>query len=230
MCCITIPRRYDDYSALKPIRELFYGQVVTVIGTVTAAGGRQARNSKMQIFEAILSDGTGSLRLTFFNQPWLVNQLKEGNAISVSGKVDQYLGRMVMNSPEWEPVEVENLHTNRIVPIYPLTQNVTQKWLRKLMQPGGDLLGAEADRSPSRGYPPGSRFAGPGNRPAADASGPPRWRNFMAARQRLAFDEIFFLQMGVLRQRRDWQSAARAHFRSGRRLACLTASLACPSP
>ncbi len=53
--------------------------------------------------------------------------------ISVSGTVEQYLGRLVMNQPDWEPVDIEHLHTNRIVPIYPLTAKITQKWLRNLM-------------------------------------------------------------------------------------------------
>ena len=127
------PRRYDDYSQLKPIREVFYGQQVTVIGEVNLLTSRPLRGGKSSLTEAIINDGTAALRLTWFNQPWLANQIKVGHAISVSGKVEQYLGRLVMSSPDWEPVEVENLHTNRIVPVYPLTANVTQKWLRKLM-------------------------------------------------------------------------------------------------
>ena len=92
------------------------------------------RGGKASIIETIISDGTAGLRLSFFNQPWLANRFKQGDAISVSGKVDQYLGRLVMNSPDWESVEVENLHTNRIVPVYPLTERITQKWLRNVMK------------------------------------------------------------------------------------------------
>ncbi|MCX6037499.1 MAG: ATP-dependent DNA helicase RecG, partial [Chloroflexi bacterium] len=163
------------------------------------------RGGKMTITEAVINDGTGGLRLTWFNQPWLTNTLKVGEAISVSGKVEQYLGRLVMNSPDWEPVEVENLHTNRIVPIYPLTANVTQKWLRKLMHQVVTYWAPKlTDHLPET------------IRQAADlpdlgtallqAHFPDSDAKLQAARQRLAFDEIFFLQTGVLRQRRDWQS------------------------
>jgi len=127
------PRRYDDYSQLKPIHRLMYGEQVTVIGMVQSIAGRNVRGGKMQIVEAIISDGTGAIRLTWFNQPWLTNRLKEGMAISVSGRIEQYLGRLVLNNPDWEPVETENLHTNRIVPVYSLTANITQKWLRQQM-------------------------------------------------------------------------------------------------
>ncbi len=203
----NFPRRYDDYSQLKPIRELFFGQQVTVIGTVTFTEARQTRGGRMHIFEAVINDGTGGLRLTWFNQPWLMNRIKEGEAISVSGKVEQYLGRLVMNSPDWEPVEVDNLHTNRIVPIYPLTQNVTQKWLRKLMH---QVVTYWAPKLTDH-LPESVRAAA--NLPELGMAllqvhWPDSQEKLKAARERLAFDEIFFLQMGVLRQRRDYQSVA----------------------
>ncbi|HKI53316.1 MAG TPA: OB-fold nucleic acid binding domain-containing protein, partial [Anaerolineales bacterium] len=99
------PRRYDDYSQLKPIKDLFYGEQVTVIGTIDSVHSRPIRGGKASSVEVIISDGTGGLRLSYFNQPWLANRFKKGDAISVSGKIDQYLGRLVMNSPDWEPIE-----------------------------------------------------------------------------------------------------------------------------
>ncbi len=208
------PRRYEDYSLLKPIRDLMYGQQVTVIGTVTYTEARQVRGGKMHIFEAVINDGTGGLRLTFFNQPWLVNRIKEGEAISVSGRVEQYMGRLVMNSPEWEPVEVENLYTNRIVPVYPLTQNVTQKWMRRLMNQVVNYW------APKLTDPlPEDIRAAAGVLDLGTALRQIHWpdtqADLRAARERLAFDEIFFLQMGVLRQRRDWQSAPGRIFEVG---------------
>ncbi len=202
----NFPRRYDDYSQLKPIRDVFYGQQVTVIGEVTLVNNRPLRGGKMTITEVVINDSTAGLRLTWFNQPWLANRLKSGDVISVSGRIDQYLGRLVMNSPDWEPVEVENLHTNRIVPVYPLTANVTQKWLRKLMHQVVTYWAPKlTDHLPET------------IRRAADlpdlgtallqAHFPDSAEKLQAARQRLAFDEIFFLQTGVLRQRRDWKSA-----------------------
>jgi ATP-dependent DNA helicase RecG len=200
----NFPRRYEDYSQLKPIRDVFYGQQITVIGEVTLVNSRPLRGGKMTVTEVVINDGTAGLRLSWFNQPWLANRLKVGDAISVSGKVEQYLGRLVMNSPDWEPVEVENLHTNRIVPIYPLTANVTQKWLRKLMHQVVTYWAPRlTDHLPetiraAAGLPDLCTALLQAHFPDSDAK-------LQAARQRLAFDEIFFLQTGVLRQRRDWQ-------------------------
>ena len=205
------PRRYDDYSQLKPIRELFYGEQVTVIGTIQSVHTRPIRGGKASVVEAIISDGTGSLRLSYFNQPWLANRFKQGDAISVSGKVDQYLGRLIMNSPDWESVEVDNLHTNRIVPIYSLTERINQKWLRNVMKQVIEYFAPavvdaipESVRNSARVIPLGEALL--------QVHFPSSQEKLRAARERLAFDEIFYLQMGVLRQRRDWQSVEGRRF------------------
>ncbi|MEO5887145.1 MAG: ATP-dependent DNA helicase RecG, partial [Anaerolineales bacterium] len=205
------PRRYDDYSQLKPIKSLWYGEQVTVIGTIQSVHTRPIRGGKATIIEVILSDGTAALRLSFFNQPWLANRFKQGDALSVSGKVDQYLGRLVMNSPDWESVETDNLHTNRIVPIYSLTERVAQKWLRGLMKQVVEYWAPHvADALPE------SVRASARLMPLADAllqvHFPDSQDKLKAARERLAFDEIFYLQMGVLRQKRDWKSVEAKRF------------------
>jgi ATP-dependent DNA helicase RecG len=207
----NFPRRYEDYSQLKPIKALMYNDIVTVLGTIQSVHNRPIRGGKQNIIEVVISDGTGSLRVSFFNQPWLVNRFKDGDAISVSGKIDQYLGRLVMNSPDWEPVEVENLHTNRIVPIYSLTENIAQKWLRKQMnQVVSFWAPAVVDALPDSI----KRQAGLVSLGEAlmQAHFPSSQDRLKLARERLAFDEIFYLQMGVLRQRRDWQAVEGRRF------------------
>ncbi len=127
------PRRYDDYSQLKPINRLVYGEEVTVLGMISNIATRPMRGGQSSLIEAVFTDTTGFLRLTWFNQPWLTNRLREGTQLVVSGKIEMYLGRLVMNSPDWELIEQEHLHTNRIVPVYSLSAHITQKWLRKIM-------------------------------------------------------------------------------------------------
>ena len=205
------PRRYDDYSQLKPIKSLWYGEQVTVIGTVQSVTSRQIGGGSRSIVEVIIGDGTGSLRLTWFNQPWLTNRLREGEQISVSGRIEQYLGRLVMNQPDWEAVDVEHLHTNRIVPIYPLTGRITQKWLRGIVNqvvtwwaPAVIDPLPEGVRGPAQLMPLGNALL--------QVHFPDSQNRLKAARERLAFDEIFFLQMGVLRQKRDWKQVEGRRF------------------
>ena len=176
-----------------------------MIGTIQSVHTRPIRSGKASIVEVIISDGTGGLRLSFFNQPWLANRFKSGDAISVSGKVDQYLGRLVMNGPDWESVDVESLHTNRIVPVYPLTERITQKWLRNVMKQVVEYWAPRvADALPDSVRSSAHLTTLPDA--LMQVHFPDSQEQLQAARERLAFDEIFYLQMGVLRQKRDWKS------------------------
>jgi ATP-dependent DNA helicase RecG len=205
------PRRYEDYSQLKPIKSLVYGETVTVIGTVQSVHTRKIQGGKSSIVEVVISDGTAALRLSFFNQPWVANKLTSGDAISVSGKVDQYLGRLVMNGPDYEPVEMENLHTARIVPIYSLTEKIAQKWLRGIMnQVVAHWAPAVADALPDA-IRLAARLVSL-SEALTQVHFPSSQDRLKLARERLGFDEIFYLQMGVLRQKRDWKSVDARRF------------------
>ena len=205
------PRRYDDYSKLKPINRLWYGEEVTVIGTVQSISSRQLRGSSSYLVEAVVSDGTGALRVTWFNQVWIAKRLRSGAHIVLSGKIDQYLGRLVMNSPEWEPLEQEQLSTNRIVPVYSLTAQITQRWLRRLMN---QVITYWAPRVQDPLPASLRRLAGLVDitRALLQVHFPDSWDDLKAAQQRLAFDEIFLLQLGVLRQKRAWQERTAQKF------------------
>ncbi len=198
------PRRYDDYSKLTPINRLRYGEEVTVIGTIKSVSNRPLRSGKMQLVEAIVSDETAALRVYWFNQAWIAKRLRNGMPISLSGKIDQYLGRMVLNNPEWEPLDQQQLNTNRIVPVYSLTLNITQRWLRKIMN---QVVGYWAPRVRDPLPPTLRRDANLVDLPTAlyQVHFPASMEDLKAARKRLAFDEIFLLQLGVLGQKHSWQ-------------------------
>jgi ATP-dependent DNA helicase RecG len=201
------PRRYDDYSQLKPINRLEFGDELTIIASIQSTSNRSLRGGKMQISEAVVTDGTEFLRVNWFNQPWILNRLNKGDQIVLSGKIDMYLGRLVMTNPEWEPLEHEHLHTNRIVPVYPLTARVTQRMLRRMMF---ETVSYWANRVPE--YLPDSIRLGAGlvDLPTAlqQVHFPDTPEKLNAARHRLAFDEIFLLQFGVLRQRQHWTAVS----------------------
>jgi ATP-dependent DNA helicase RecG len=200
-----LPRRYDDYSKLKTINRLVYGDEVTIIGTVEHVATRTIRGGRFQVVEAVIGDGTGAIRATWFNQPWVGQRLQPEAQIVLSGKVDQYLGRLTMNNPEWEPIEQQNLHTNRIVPVYPLTAKITQRWLRRLMY---EVVSYWAPRVADH-LPETTRASAnlvDLHTALFQAHFPDSEANLKAARYRLAFDEIFLLQLGVLQQKRQWKN------------------------
>lgn len=208
------PRRYDDYSRLTPINRLQYGAQVTVIGTIKSVSTRPLRSGRMQLVEAIVSDGTAALRVYWFNQAWIAKRLRNGMPVSLSGKVEQYLGRMVLNNPEWEPLDQQQLNTNRIVPVYSLTSNITQRWLRKMMN---QVVGYWAPRVRDPLPPNLRREANLVDLPTAlyQVHFPASMDDLKAARKRLAFDEIFLLQLGVLGQKQSWQGRQARSYQVG---------------
>jgi ATP-dependent DNA helicase RecG len=199
------PRRYDDYSALKTINRLWFGEEVTIIATVDDIRLRPIRGGRMKLVETVVSDGTGALRVNWFNQPWILQSLQPGKAVVLSGRVDQYLGKLVLNSPEWEPLERQQLHTNRIVPVYPLTAGISGRWLRRVMH---SVVSRLAPRlvdplSPGLRQPAGLLELG---QAVLQIHFPDDQSRLQRAQQRLAFDELFYLILGVLRQKREWQA------------------------
>jgi len=199
-----LPRRYNDYSELKPINRLSYGEEVTVIGSVRRARVRRPKSGS-PLFKATLSDGTGTVEVTWFNQPYLANKINEGDQIVVSGEVDEYLGRLCFTSPEWEPLREDLLHTNRIVPVYPLTEGISGKWLRRLMK---RTVTYWVRRLPD--YLPTSVQQAEGlldlETAILQAHFPSSLELLARARRRLAFDELFVLQLALLAYRREWRS------------------------
>lgn len=203
------PRRYDDYSKLKPINRLNYGDEITVIAVVQSIQTRKTRGGTMQITEAVVTDGTSPLRLNWFNNPYIEKQLSPGTQIVISGKVDMYLGRLIMNHPSWEPLEKEHLHTNRIVPVYPLTANMTQRTLRTIIY---QIVDHWASRIPE--FIPDQILKNVGliilSKAIAQVHFPESDSSLAAARDRLAFDEIFLMQLGVMQQKQNWQGMTSA--------------------
>lgn len=198
------PRRYDDYSKLKPISHLFYGEEVTILAEVQSARLFNTRTGR-RLLEAIVSDATGSLRLLWFNQDWHLRYLKTGTMISISGKVDSYMGRPVMIQPDYEPVDQQQLHTNRIVPVYPLTKTVTQKWLRKtIFNTLQYWVPKVSEFLPESVLDEGDLILL--DEALMQVHFPESADSLKAAQHRLAFNEIFLLQLGVLKQKKEWQT------------------------
>jgi len=200
----VFPRRYDDYTLLKPINHLSYDETATVIGTVWETKLRRTRNR--QLVQSVVSDGTGSIDVTWFNQPWLIDKVVAGSQIVLSGKVDQFLGRLVFQNPDWEPLAMEPLRTRRIVPIYPLTEGLSAHRMREIMKQASDIW---APRLPEPLPDPIRDRRNLYRLPFAirQAHFPESQESMHKARRRIIFDELFMFQLGVLGLRRDWQGA-----------------------
>jgi len=197
------PRRYVDYSRRKPVSELIEGEEQTTIGTIWQA--KVATLGTRRGTEAIVGDETGNIRVVWFNQPYLAKTFRTNARIVLSGTVGVFKGHKVFESPEWELLEDKELiHTGRLVPVYPLTQGLYPRQVRKWTKETVDGYAWQLDdflpseiktRCQLLDLPTAiAQIHYPDAQPMAGR-----------ARGRLSFDELFLLQLGVLARKRDWQ-------------------------
>jgi len=126
------PRRYDDFSQLKPINQLRPG-LVSLRARVDLVKVRSSfKRRSMVITEAIVSDQTGSVKLTWFNSPWILEQIKEGDEYFFLGELKYAANSFGITQPNFERVEKSKL-AGQIVPIYPETQHLHSRLLRDLV-------------------------------------------------------------------------------------------------
>lgn len=209
------PRRYDDYSTLKPINRLEYGDVLTIIATVQSSLVTKIRNRELTRIEVVVSDGTGFLRLSFFRgskyaQPFAA-QFQHGKQLVISGKVEMYLGRKQMNDPSFEELDQNHLSTNGIIPVYPLTSGLSQKIVRTAVNEAVNFF---ANRISD--FLPESIRTKAGLVDLSTAINqvhyPKDYLSLSSAQRRLGFDEIFLLQLGVLQQKSNWTKQTASKF------------------
>ena len=203
------PRRYDDYSKLKPINRLEYGDVLTIIATVQSVLSTKMRNRDQSRVEVVVSDGTGFLRLVFFRGTKYLrsfeSQFPHGRQLVISGKVEMYLGRLQMDNPSYEDLDQAHLNTNGIIPVYPLTAGLSQKLVRNTVS---EAINYKVNRIQDFLPEVIKHKTGLVDLPVAlhQVHYPQSIELLNSAQNRLAFDEIFLLQLGVLQQKRNWVS------------------------
>ena len=199
------PHRHLDYSQRKSISQLAEGEEQTIIANVWQA--QEIRLGGRRSTEAIVGDETGNVRVVWFNNPYMVKKLTTNDRVVISGRVGLFNGRHVFQSPEWELVGDEDLiHTGRLVPLYPLTQGLRPRQVRKLVKGVVDQWAWQVeDFLPAQLRERCDLLPLP--QAITQAHYPENEATKAQARVRLAFDELFLLQLGVLGKKRDWQES-----------------------
>jgi ATP-dependent DNA helicase RecG len=221
------PRRYIDRSQVARIRELRVGQDATVIARVKKVLKRQTRRRQSMV-TITLYEGSGYLDLTFFNQPWAATLYKEGQELAVSGTATTYRGRLQMANFEVEilrGVEADMVHTGRITPVHRATEGVTTRTIRELVFRALEGLPSIADPLPEDIVAAESLLSFD---PAIRAIHFPESQEDLAsARERLKFDELFTLELGVAFRKHRMEAGQKgvAHVAGGLLVDRLMASL-----
>jgi ATP-dependent DNA helicase RecG len=195
-----VPRRYDDASTIQPIVDLAVGEDVTAVGRVRSKGVLPTRKG-LRIFQAVLQDDSGMITAAWPGQPWLERKLEVGDLLLVTGPVKFFHGRQIRpreftvlaRANDESPMEGEAGH---VFVTYPASEEVPQWVLRGLFEKNLDVLLGEV---PQEEYLTAAQLRAlglPGLREALEVlHGPPSLGDIERARRRLAFDELFFLQL-----------------------------------
>jgi ATP-dependent DNA helicase RecG len=210
----TLPRRYEDRRNLPPIGKLRPGQFATVRGKLIGFDGRPLRGGKV-VIKAALSDGTGSVTLVWFNQPWVKKKLEgyRGELIAY-GQVKESGWAFEIHSPEYELVDEENDGEAfaRIVPVYPLTEGLSLWLFRKAAQAAVERY-AGAVEEPLPAWLRTAYKLKPLPWCLRQVHLPESDEARQDARRRLVFEEFLYLQIALEQKRLETHSEAGISFR-----------------
>lgn len=198
---LHVPRRYLDFTNVVKVGHADVGSEATVVVTVDRVRLTRPR-PRMQIVEVDAMDETGVIQATFFRQPWIAEQLHQGDVVALSGKVTFGYGFRQMKAPFHEVLASagETSDYARVLPVHPVGEGVTASWMRRIMAAALGDVGDVCDTLPAplvarRGLMSLARALRAVHFPSTVAEAG-------QARRRLAYDELLCLQLALLTRQR----------------------------
>lgn len=210
------PFRYDDFSNLTNTLEAQIGEKVTLQGEIWSIRNIYTKTRKI-LTQAVFNDGNAPIELTWFNSQYLIRSIKVGDRLQISGKISKYKNKLSIIAPVWEKLgavgsqpsaisnkepETNTLHTGRLVAVYPETEGLSSKWLRtkinlflpevidQVVDPLPDSIRQEMLTLPEA---------------IKEIHQPQTLKAAQKARDRLGFDELFYIQLATAKTRLEWQ-------------------------
>jgi ATP-dependent DNA helicase RecG len=211
-----LPTRYGHIAILKNIGEMDEGEEVSVYGKITAMRTRKAFRSRVPMAEGTIDDGTGKLKLIWFNQAYIAKMIPKGTTVQIQGKVMRNKSGLYLANPEIEKAEnlpidagdslfAETKDEVFGVPVYPESKGITSRWFYHAVQKvlASGILDELTDPIPEdileKYHLPTLATA------LVWVHGPRKDDDAQAARKRFAFEEIFYIQLSRLKQRKDFE-------------------------
>ncbi|HRZ30607.1 MAG TPA: ATP-dependent DNA helicase RecG, partial [Candidatus Paceibacterota bacterium] len=210
------PTRYDEPGSQKNIKDLIAGEEVTIYGRVLSSKTSKAFRKKIPMGEAMIEDETGKIKAIWFHQAYMAKKVEEGQLAGFRGKVAERNGALYLTNPEViektnlpnskETLFYDNNNKDYLIPIYPETKGLSSGWfyyhIKKLISLG------EHEKIVD---PLPSEILKKYNLPTLATAlvwihSPKNSADATAARKRFAFEEVFFLQLTRLRDKKIYQS------------------------
>ena len=198
-----VPNRHNDFGDIRKVSDLQDGQDQTIMANVWEGSVKKIR-PRLWSIKVIVGDDSGNVSCNWFRhgykKPYLLSAFKPGTKLVISGKTSLFAGRITFQSPEYELVNESAdslVHTSGLVPVYPITEGITQRRIRTVVKKAVDSMADEVnDHLPSH-LKKELKFM---NLSSAikNIHYPDSILQYNEARRRLAFDEFFVLQLAVL--------------------------------
>ncbi|RJO60072.1 ATP-dependent DNA helicase RecG [candidate division WS5 bacterium] len=198
---LYLPRAWEDFSKITEIAKVRAPGSYCIEGNIWSIGNKRSHRKRMNITEAIIADKTGTMKAVWFNQPFLIKNMKQGDEVLLAGRVENEYGQAVMKSPAYEKKADKQTHLGKIVPTYKETAGLSSRWLRyqisklvKVIYSFKEYLPAEVIKN--QGLISYSAMI-------RQLHFPDNSYQLEKALDRLNFDEMFLLQLAVQRIRKS---------------------------
>ncbi|MFH1291809.1 MAG: ATP-dependent DNA helicase RecG [bacterium] len=208
------PFRYEDYRQVVKIKDLQNDQTASLKVKIELINNKRSARKRRILTQALVSDDTDSLRVVWFGQPFITKVLKPGDTVFLSGKVKQDMLGCQMVGPVYEKEQGgQTTHTARLVPMYALTSNLTQKQIRFLVSQAIGLAEQVRDWLPDKILSQANLISLP--KALKGIHFPDNEKELKQSTDRLKFDELFLIQLKAEMSRSEKQSsrACRLPFR-----------------
>ncbi|MBU0476822.1 ATP-dependent DNA helicase RecG [Patescibacteria group bacterium] len=196
------PHRYEDFSNIIPISKIKIGETCCLQGKILEINTKKTWKKRLFLTQAILEDKTGAIKVIWFNQPYLASNLKSQDEVCLAGKVLSDENGTYLTNPAHERIfETKGLiHTGRIVPVYPETQRLSSRWLRFILRPLLNKFKEEIiDPLPDKIRKDNKLMLL--KEALWQVHFPDSLKLAQSAQARFSFEELFLIQLFVLRER-----------------------------
>jgi ATP-dependent DNA helicase RecG len=201
---LYFPFRYDDFSRVAPVSTEFIDQLITVEGIITKTKNTRLFRKRMTLTEIRIEDENGKeLKAVWFNQPFILETLRSGMAVRLSGKLTLSGKIFSMTNPAWERSGRDATNTARLVPVYSETAGITSKWIRwqiKTMLPAARELDDIIPRDISQKY-----HLYDTEEMVTQLHFPKNRTELTRAQKTLAFQEMLLVQLKALQVKKVWE-------------------------
>ncbi|PIZ74769.1 DNA helicase RecG [Candidatus Peregrinibacteria bacterium CG_4_10_14_0_2_um_filter_43_11] len=203
---LYFPRTYEDLSVVKPLHEVKQGEIVTLKGCLHGIKRLPTKRKGFSLIKALFYDAVGNqAEVVWFNQPYLLRTLPMETEVTLAGKVEYKYGRFTIQSPEVELSKAVQVHTAGMVPVYPQHDVITSKWLREKINPLL-YLAKEFEEFLPEEIVKEEKLA-PKSEAVREIHFPTSQKTLERARDRLAYEELFLLQLRAVKTKAEWKKS-----------------------